>query len=136
MRLPRFLVGSAMTVALLAPMAPAHAAEVDLYAGLHHGRYFSTVTGYSEYERTSHSREVEVTVRHLPKWMVGRHVTVYVAGHKVGTMLVRTYGYAHRDWDTTRSQYVPYAAVGSLVRVWAPGGRLIASGKYVYDWSS
>lgn len=127
------LAGLATAAAIVAAggVAPAAsvAAEVDLHAVLSHSTAFPNATGHSDYERGSAGREVEVTVRHIAK-LAGKRVTVYVNYKKVGTMLVNGYGVAHREWDTDRGQYVPYAAAGDPVRVRTASGTLIASGTY------
>lgn len=109
------------------------ASEIDLYARLTHSRTSPNATGHSDYER-GNGREVEVTVRHIPG-QAGKRVTVYVNYKKVGTMYVNRYGVAHREWDTDRGQYVPWAAAGDPVRVRTANGTLVASGWYhrTYD---
>jgi len=98
------------------PSAASAATELDFHATLHHSAAYSTATGYSEYERVGTARELEVTVRHLHR-LVGKRVSVFVNGHKVGTMLVNRYGNAHREWDTRHGQYVPWAGAGTPIRI-------------------
>jgi hypothetical protein len=122
------LTAAAIGSAGLAPAANA-ATEIDLHSVLSHGKAFPNATGQSEYERGGGHREVEVTVRHIAK-LAGKRVTVYVNYKKVGTMLVNQYGTAHREWDTNRGQYVPYASAGNPIRVRTATGTLVASGTY------
>jgi hypothetical protein len=102
---------------------------IDLSARLHHSATSSNATGYSEYDRDATGREVEVTVRHI-RGLSGHRVIVYVNYQRVGTMFVNRYGVAHREWDTDRGQFVPFAASGDPIRVRTAGGRLVASGWY------
>jgi hypothetical protein len=134
MRPMRWLMGlvilSAITFTVLAPGA--QAAEIDLRASLHGSTAFTRATGFSEYDRSSTGREVEVTVRNIGG-LAGHSVTVYVSGDRVGTMLVSSAGVAHRQWDTERGQFVPFASAGDSVKVRTAGGTLVASGRYVRE---
>jgi hypothetical protein len=70
-----------------------------------------------------------VTVTHIAK-LAGKRVTVFVNFKKVGTMRVSSTGRAHREWDTERGQYVPYASAGDPIRVRTASGKLVAKGIY------
>lgn len=122
-------LATAVTVGagVLAPAAQADTG-IDLAARLQHSAAHRNAAGHSDYERGA-GREVEVTVRHVPG-LAGKRVIVYVNHHKVGTMRVNRYGVAHREWDTDRGQYVPYATADDRVRVRTTGGTLVASGRY------
>lgn len=125
-----------MGLAVLVPAVSASAAarsEVDLHARLHGTAAFSRAFGHSEYERTARHRDVEVTVNNLPSRLRGHRVTVFVAGKRVGTMLVNSAGHASREWKTERGQAVPFASAGSLCRVRTSSGALIVSGRYVRE---
>lgn len=128
------LTAAAVGAGGLAPAANA-ATDVDLHAILSHSKAFPNATGHSDYERGGGQREVEVTVRHIAK-LAGKRVSVYVNYKKVGTMLVNRYGVAHREWDTERGQYVPYASAGNPVRVRTASGTLVASGWYHREYDN
>lgn len=127
---------AALGLTLLAPAVSASAAtssEVDLHARLHGSAAFPNARGHSEYERRAGNREVDVTVNDLPSRLRGHRVTVFVAGKRVGTMLVNSAGHATREWKTERGQFVPFASVGSLCRVRTSSGALIVTGRYVRE---
>jgi hypothetical protein len=126
-RLAVTTVLAALGVVTAAPVA--YAAEVDLFARLGGSAAFPNATGHSEYERTAIAREVEVTVTHIAK-LAGKRVTVFVNGKKVGTMLVSSTGRAHREWDTERGQFVPFASAGDPIKVRKADGTLVARGIY------
>lgn len=113
--------------AVAAPAA--HAAEVDFFTRLAGSATFPNPSGHSEYDRSAGEREVEVTVTHIAK-LAGKRVTVFVNFKKVGTMRVSSIGGAHREWDTDRGQYVPYASAGDPIKVRTASGKLVAKGIY------
>ena len=117
----------AFTFAVTAPVA--QAAEVDLFTHMAGGAQFSNAHGYSEYDRSSEGREVEVRVTHLGK-LAGERVKVIVNGHKVGRILVSSVGVAHREWDTEHGQNVPFASAGDRVKVKTLSDTLVAKGIY------
>jgi uncharacterized protein YxeA len=125
-RLTAVLIVVLAAVAAMVPVA--QAAEIDLFARLHGSTAYPRARGHSEYERNGTAREVEVTA-YAPR-LHGRYVTVFVNGKRVGRMLVRSTGYAHREWSTHRGQYVPVAYAGSPVRVRTADGTLVVSGIY------
>lgn len=122
------LLAASLAFAVLAPVA--EAAEVDLHTSLNGSSNYPKATGSSEYDRGDDGREVEVTVRSI-SGLAGKRVSVYVSGTKVGTMLVRSTGVAHREWDTEKGDTVPFASAGDYVKVRTGGGTLVASGRYV-----
>jgi hypothetical protein len=121
-------------IAAIALAAPAAAAEVDLRARLQGSAAYTNASGHSEYDRSAEGRDLEVLVRNIGR-LAGHRVAVFVSGVKVGTIVVTTGGVAHREWDTERGQSVPFASAGDFVKVRAPNGTLVASGKYVRDHS-
>jgi hypothetical protein len=123
---------AAIGVTGLAPATPASAAEVDLIAHLQGSVAYPNATGSSEYERNSYGRDVEVTVRHATS-LTGTRLRVIVNHHRVGTMMVREGGYAHREWDTDRGESVPFASLGDPVRVRTPDGTLVVRAHYQVD---
>lgn len=124
------LTAGALIVGFAVAPAAIAATEVHVDARLHGSSSFSRATGFSEYERAGTQRDVEVTVNHVAR-LAGKTLKVYVNGNWVGTMPVRSTGFAHREWDTDHGQRVPFAAAGDPVRVRTMGGKLIASGIYL-----
>lgn len=114
------------------PAGAATAAEVDLVTHLRGSTAYPNATGFSEYERDRYGRDVEVTVRHALS-LTGKRLTVIVNHHRVGKMIVREGGYAHRTWDTDQGQTVPFASVGDPVRVRTPNGTLVVRDSYGVD---
>jgi hypothetical protein len=106
--------------------------HVELHASLARSMGFPHAHGSSTFERNGSARDVDVTVSGI-KGLAGHRVTVFVAGKKVGKMLVSAGGTAHRDFSTNDGQFVPHASAGSKVRVTTSGGALIASGTYHRD---
>lgn len=125
-------MGLAVLVPAVCASAPA-SSEVDLHARLHGTTAFPRAFGHAEYERTARHRDVEVTVNNLPARLRGHRVTVFVAGKRVGPLLVNSAGHASREWKTEHGQAVPFASAGSLCRVHASPGALIVSGRYVRE---
>lgn len=122
---------TAMTLVLPATAAAAAtSSDPEFFATLHGSSAFPNTRGHSEYERTTHRREVEVTVNNAPRRLRGHLVTVFVNGKRVGTMRVNSAGHAEREWSTARGQFVPFAGSGSPVRVRTAGGTLVVSGIY------
>lgn len=130
------LAAASVVAVLAAGMAvPALAAtETDYFTFLTPTKQYPKAGGDSVYERDGH-REVEVTVTGVSA-LKGHRVTVFVNGHRVGTMAVSERGRAHREWDTEHDQAVPGAGAGSPVRVRTATGALIVSGRYAREADS
>lgn len=120
---------STAAAASKAPAARAAAAEIDYFAWLNASRRFAGARGNSEYDIQGGRREADVELLGIGR-LAGKRVTVYIAGKKIGTMLVSRRGRAEREWSTARGQFVPVAGAGSQVRVRGANGTLIASGRY------
>ena len=121
--------GTVLAMSGLLFVSVAQAAEIDLFARLAGSSAFPNATGTSEYDRGAEGRDVEITVRHIAK-LAGKRVTFYVAGHKIGTAIVRSTGVAHIERDTEHGQYVPKASAGKGVSARTVGGTVIARGIY------
>ena len=105
---------------------------VELHASLSGAKSFPHAHGSSTFERKGSERDVDVTVSGITR-LAGKRVTVFVAGKKVGKMLVSAGGTAHRDFSTADGEFVPSASAGSKIRIATSGGTLIASGTYHRD---
>jgi hypothetical protein len=122
---------TALTLVLPATgAAAATSSDPEFNARLHGSTAFPNTRGHSEYERTTHQREVEVTVNNAPGRLRGHLVTVFVNRKRVGTMRVNSAGHAEREWNTVRGQFVPFAGSGDPVRVRTASGTLVVSGTY------
>lgn len=127
-------LGSAATIAAgsiwacVPADAGARAKEIELHAGLRHSAAFPGARGHSEYDQEGAKRELEVTVR--VAGLAGRSVTVRVHGTFVGRIHVSGRGVAHREWETEHGNRVPRVSAGDIIRINAPSGRLVASGRY------
>lgn len=106
--------------------------HVELHASLSGAKSFPHAHGSSTFERKGGARDVDVTVSNITP-LAGKQVTVFVAGKKVGKMLVSQGGTAHRDFSTADGEFVPSASAGSKVRITTSKGTLIASGTYHRD---
>ena len=106
--------------------------HVELHASLSGSKAFPHARGSSTFERKGGARDVDVTVSGIAR-LSGKRVTVFVAGKKVGRVLVSPGGTAHRDFSTADGEFVPFASAGSRVRVTTSRGKLVASGTYHRD---
>jgi hypothetical protein len=115
----------------------AAASDPEYFASLRGSSYYNyrLARGWSEYERSSEGREVEVVLSNAPARLHNRWLTVYVNGRKAGRMYVDGRGHARLERDTEHGQYVPWATGGSPVRVRTSYNVLVVSGYYhrVYD---
>ena len=106
--------------------------HVELHASLSGAKSFSQAHGSSTFERNGSARDVNVTVSGISR-LAGKRVTVFIAGKKVGKILVSSGGTAHRDFSTADGEFVPFASAGSKVRITTSKGTTIASGTYHRD---
>jgi hypothetical protein len=106
--------------------------HVELHASLSGAKSFPHAHGSSTFEHKGSARDVDVTVSGISR-LAGKRVTVFVAGKKVGRILVSAGGTAHRDFSTVDGEFVPFAAAGSKVRITTASGTLVASGTYHRD---
>jgi hypothetical protein len=89
---------------------------LELFTRLTGGSAFAQAAGSSEYDQEDSFREFDVFLTNLGG-LAGHQVTVYLYGHRVGTMHVSGTGRAFRKWDTEHGQSVPSASAGSRVEV-------------------
>jgi FlaG/FlaF family flagellin (archaellin) len=120
------VVCSMLMVGMASALAATH---VELFASLHGSKAFPQAHGSSTYERTGTSRDVKVTVQSI-KSLAGKKVTLYVAGKKVGKILVTAGGTATGEFSTAQGDKVPFSSAGSRVKVRTASGTLVASGTY------
>jgi hypothetical protein len=120
------VVFSLLTLGVGSAIAATH---VELFASLHGSKAFPQAHGSSTYDRNGTRRDVKVTVLGV-KSLAGKKVTVFVAGKKVGKILVSAGGTATREFSTERGQKVPVASAGSKIKVRTASGTLVASGTY------
>lgn len=130
-----FAAAAATALALAAPAvgasAPAAAAaDPEFFATMHGSSAFPNARGWSEYDRSSASKEVKVVLNNAPDRIRRHWVTVYVNLKRTGRMWVNRFGHARLERDTEHGQYVPWAGSGSPVRVRTGGGTLVIWGFY------
>lgn len=88
----------------------------ELDARLTGASAYPDASGRSEYDQEGSFRELDVFLTGAGG-LAGQHVTVFVAGHQVGTMAVSSGGQACGEWDTEHGQNVPSVSAGSHVQV-------------------
>ena len=90
---------------------------------------YSAVRGHANYQSwdSGRHREFDIDLWNAGK-LAGKTLTVYVGGHKIGTMRVGSGGGCHLHHDTDNGQYVPALSAGAAVNVKTGGGALVASG--------
>ena len=89
---------------------------VELFTRLTGGSAFARAAGWSENDQEGNFRELDVWLANVGG-LAGRQVTVYLNGHKAGTMHVSSTGRGFRKWDTEHGQSVPFGSAGSRVEV-------------------
>ncbi len=101
---------------------PALASGTELGAKLAPGKAFPTAKGYADYQRGQY-RELDVKVAHVAS-LAGQRLGVFLNGHRVGSMVVRTSGSAEFDVTTEYGQKVPRVHIGDRVGVRSHGVRV------------
>jgi hypothetical protein len=107
-----------MVAALAAVSAgPALASGTELGAKLAPSKAFPTAKGYADYQRGQY-RELDVKVANLAS-LAGQRLGIFLNGHRVGSMVVRSSGSAEFDVTTESGQTVPRVRVarGTFQRV-------------------
>lgn len=89
---------------------------LELFTRLIAGSAFPNAAGSSEYDQEGNFRELDVFLTNLGG-LAGRQVTVYLSGHRVGSMTVSSTGRAFREWDTEHGHSVPQASSGSHIQI-------------------
>src|SRR5436190_21803852 len=106
-RLSRALVALTLVAALATALTPAAQAQGSkITAKLHGTSAFPAVSGKATVSRENGRRELEVEVEHA-RALRGKRLTLFVAGRKIGTMVVGQLGNAGLDRSTQRGQAVP-----------------------------
>jgi hypothetical protein len=121
------LVLMAAVTAVVSPAAQAKSASIT--ATLKGGTAFPGVTGKAKFSHEAGKRELEVQIEHA-RPLAGKRLTVFVAGTKVGTMVVGKLGNAHLNRSTERGQTVPRVSAGTGASVHTAAGAVVAKGTF------
>ena len=129
-RLSRALVALTLVAALATALTPAaQASGSKITATLTGTSAFPAVSGKATFSRENGRRELEVEVEHA-RALRGKRLTLFVAGRKIGTMLVGRLGNARLDRSTQRGQAVPSIAAGTRLSVHTATGTTVAKGRF------
>jgi hypothetical protein len=129
-RLSRALVALTLVAALATALTPAAQAQgTKLTARLTGTSAFPAVSGKATFSREAGRRELEVEIEHA-RALRGRRLTVFVAGKRIGTMVVGQLGNARLDRSTQRGQAVPSIAAGTRLSVHTAAGAAVAKGRF------
>jgi hypothetical protein len=90
---------------------------------------FPRATGSAQYQSQPGQREFQIEVDGLGK-LVGKYVTFYANGVKLGIAKVSSRGSAQVDCNTELGQAVPSIVHGSGFTARAGAGVLVASGRF------
>jgi hypothetical protein len=129
-RLSRALVALTLVAALATALTPAAQAKGSkITAKLNGTTAFPAVSGKATFSRENGRRELEVEVEHA-RALRGKRLTLFVAGRKIGTMVVGQLGNARLDRSTQRGQAVPSIAAGTRLSVHTAAGTSVAKGRF------
>jgi hypothetical protein len=129
-RLSRALVALTLAAALATALTPAAQAKGSkITAKLTGTSAFPAVSGKATFSRENGRRELEVEVEHA-RALRGKRLTLFVAGRKIGTMVVGQLGNARLDRSTQRGQAVPSIAAGTRLSVHTAAGTSVAKGRF------
>jgi hypothetical protein len=129
-RLSRALVALTLVAALATALTPAAQAKGSkITAKLAGTSAFPAVSGKATFSRENGRRELEVEVEHA-RALRGKRLTLFVAGRKIGTMVVGQLGTARLDRSTQRGQAVPSIAAGTRLSVHTAAGTSVAKGRF------
>jgi hypothetical protein len=129
-RLSRALVALTLVAALATALTPAAQAQgTKLTARLTGTSAFPAVSGKATFSREAGRRELEVEIEHA-RALRGRRLTVFVAGKRIGTMVVGQLGNARLDRSTQRGEAVPSIAAGTRLSVHTAAGAAVAKGRF------
>jgi hypothetical protein len=129
-RLSRALVALTLAAALATALTPAAQAKGSkITAKLTGTSAFPAVSGKATFSRENGRRELEVEVEHA-RALRGKRLTLFVAGRKIGTMVVGQLGNARLDRSTQRGQTVPSIAAGTRLSVHTAAGTSVAKGRF------
>lgn len=120
----RQLMGLALVAAAVTAVSagPALASGSEVGAKLAPGKAFPAAKGYADYQRGQY-RELDVKVANVAS-LAGQRLGVFLNGHRVGSMVVRTSGSAEFDVTTEYGQRVPRVHIGDRVGVRSHGVRV------------
>ena len=129
-RLSRALLALTLVAALAAALTPAAQAQgTKLTAKLTATSAFPAVSGKATFSREAGKRELEVEIEHA-RALRGKRLTVFVAGKRIGTMVVGQLGNARLHRSTQRGQAVPSIAAGTRLSVHTAAGAAVAKGRF------
>lgn|SRR3954467_5157485 len=129
-RLSRALIALTLFAALAAALTPAAQAKgTKITAKLIGTKAFPAVSGKATFSRENGRRELEVEVEHA-RALRGKRLTLFVAGRKIGTMVVGQLGNARLDRSTQRGQSVPSIAADTRLSVHTAAGTTVAKGRF------
>jgi hypothetical protein len=129
-RISRTMFALVLIAAVTAVVSPAAQAQgTSITATLKAGTAFPAVTGKAKFTHEAGKRELEVQIEHA-RPLAGKRLTVFVAGTKVGTMVVGKLGNANLNRATERGQTVPRVTAGTGVSVHTAAGVVVAKGKF------
>lgn len=129
-RLSRALIALTLAAALAAALTPAAQAQgTKITAKLTGTSAFPAVSGKATYSREGGRRELEVEIEHA-RALRGKRLALFVAGRKIGTMVVGRLGNARLDRSTQRGQTVPRIAAGTRLSVHTAAGTTVAKGRF------
>lgn len=129
-RISRTMVALVLIGAVTAVVSPAAQAKgTSITATLKAGTAFPAVTGKAKFTHEASNREVEVQIEHA-RPLAGKRLTVFVAGTKVGTMVVGKLGNGNLNRSTQAGQTVPRVTAGDGVSVRTAAGVVVAKGKF------
>ncbi len=131
-RLSRALVALTLVAALATALTPAARAQgggTKITARLTGTSAFPAVSGKATFSRENGRRELEVEVEHA-RALKGTRLTLFVAGRRIGTMVVGRLGNARLDRSTQRGQAVPKITAGTRLSVHTAAGTTVAKGRF------
>ena len=120
-------LGVAVAAATAVTGGTALASGTELGAKLAPGKAFPTAKGYADYQRGQY-RELDVKIAGAAS-LAGQRVGVFLNGHRVGSMVVRSSGSAEFDVTTEYGQKVPRVHLGDRIGVRSHGVR-VAGGTF------
>ena len=129
-RIPRTMFAMVLIAAVTAVAVPAAQAKgTSITATLNGSAAFPAVTGKAKFTHEAGKRELEVQIEHA-RPLAGRRLTVFVAGSRIGTMVVGKLGNAHLNRSTELGQAVPHVTAGSGASVRTAAGAIVAKGRF------
>ena len=129
-RITRTMVAMVLIAAVTAVVSPAAQAKgTSITATLKGSTAFPGVTGKAKFTHEASARELEVQIEHA-RPLAGKRLTVFVAGTKVGTMVVGKLGNANLNRSTQLGQSVPHVSAGTGVSVHTAAGAVVAKGRF------